>query len=89
MHANGFGNLAEEGCFVIMSLDPIKFEPNRDDVAGSQPIHLDRAACNERLYHHLVSQGYCVEPIYGAAKHAGIEYLRVSVSFSQQNYGQG
>lgn len=53
------------------------FIPNRESV----PPSLDRRSCNERLYHHLLSQGYCVEPVYGEGEHAGIEYLRVSVSY--------
>lgn len=55
------------------------YVPHPNDDRG--PPSLDRRACNERLYWHLLAQGYCVEAVYGEGEHAGIDHLRVSVSY--------
>ena len=50
---------------------------------------MDRSSRNKRLYEKLVSDGYCVEPIFEAGEYGGIQYLRVSVNLIQDQHDQG
>ncbi len=51
--------------------------------------HMDRSSRNKRLYDKLVSDGYCVEPIFEAGEYGGIVCLRVSVGLIQDQHDQG
>jgi len=50
--------------------------------------HMDRLSRNERLYEHLLSQGYFVNPIYSEGDYGGIEFLQVSTDIIKDQQKQ-
>ena len=51
--------------------------------------HMDKLSRNERLYGHLLSQGYYVNPVYGEGEYGGIEFLQVSTDKIKDQQFQG